>query len=52
MFFGYKNRHIEGVLLIALFAIGPAFYNKEVRSLSRIVEENSYVGTNDNLKID
>ena len=31
-----------GGLLIALFAIGPAFYNKEVRSLSKIVEENNY----------
>ena len=41
-----------GGLLIALFAIGPALYNKEVRSLSRIVEENSYVVTNDKLKTD
>ena len=31
-----------GGLLIALFAIGPAFYNKDVRSLSKIVEENNY----------
>ena len=31
-----------GGLIIALFAIGPAFYNKDVRSLSRIVEENNY----------
>ena len=41
-----------GGMLIALFAIGPALYNKEVRSLSRIVEENSYVVTNDKLKTD
>ena len=31
-----------GGLIIALFAIGPAFYNKDVRSLSRIVEDNNY----------
>ena len=31
-----------GGLLIALFAIGPAFYSKDVRSLSKIVEANNY----------
>ena len=40
-----------GGLIIALFAIGPAFYNKDVRSLSRIVEENNYATEEQTSKI-
>ena len=36
-----------GGLVIALFAIGPAFFNRDVRSLSRIVEENTYATERD-----